>query len=506
MEHWAPRLVLMTAVNLVLGLMIAQGQAGKLLTTTQAQGDWGITFSSCWYSRSAPRPTTPRAMSVRRLPAFPTEGAAGAARHARAACRRCLSGGFAYQIILSLCGITELSPLTSLGYKMVGVWLGTMLGCGFGVSWTVPGPRERSATGWRTVGEFQRPVPAWYDDAKLGIFVHYGLYSVPGWAVVDGGDITRTVKELGWPGHFRANPYAEWYLNTLRIQGSPTQEYHRKTYGPGFSYDDFVGPFNEANARWDPDAWAALFARVGARYVVSASRHCESFLLWPSGRSNPFKKDYTAKRDVVGELAAAVRARKMRMGLYYCGGFDWCFTTKPITTAADLALSVPRSTEYAAYCTDHWHELIDRYEPSVMWGDVGYPYRADVPALMARYYNRVPDGVVDDRFYQVNLGLLRGLVRLPGNTYAGGPGCLESVLRRRSTCRHPPRRLHCTGILHAGLVDGEEMGNLPGPRLLLRLQSQRDRRAHALGRGTGSAPGGRRQQERQPVVERGADG
>jgi alpha-L-fucosidase len=56
-------------------------------------------------------------------------------------------------------------------------------------------------------------VPAWYHDAKLGIFIHYGLFSVPAWAVVTGGDITHTVKTLGWNGHFRVNPYAEWYLD-----------------------------------------------------------------------------------------------------------------------------------------------------------------------------------------------------------------------------------------------------------------------------------------------------
>jgi alpha-L-fucosidase len=257
-------------------------------------------------------------------------------------------------------------------------------------------------------------VPDWYQDAKLGIFVHYGLYSVPGWADVSHGGIMQTLARMGWSGHLRVNPYAEWYLNTLRIKGSSTQEHHRKTYGADFSYDDFVPRFNEANERWDPDAWAALFERVGARYVVLTSKHCESFPLWPSAVPNPFKPGYAARRDIVGELTAAVRARGMRMGLYYCGGFDWTFNTVPITTAADIALSIPQSPEYIQYCTKHWHELIDRYQPSVMWGDVGYPFQADVPALFARYYNRVPDGVINDRFYQVDPAPLKKLVRIPG--------------------------------------------------------------------------------------------
>ena len=257
-------------------------------------------------------------------------------------------------------------------------------------------------------------VPDWYHDAKLGIFVHYGLYSVPGWAVTSEGDITQTVKKLGWSGHFRVNPYAEWYLNTLRIDGSPTQEFHRNTYGPNFNYDDFVPRFNEENALWDPDAWAALFSRIGARYVVLTSKHCESYQLWPSDHPNPFKKNYTAKRDVVGELAISIRAHGMKMGIYYCGGFDWCFNTSPIVAASDLALSIPQSPEYIAYCTNHWHELIERYQPSVMWGDVGYPFKADVPALFAHYYNSVPEGVVNDRFYQVDPEPLRKLLRIPG--------------------------------------------------------------------------------------------
>jgi alpha-L-fucosidase len=257
-------------------------------------------------------------------------------------------------------------------------------------------------------------LPDWYQDAKLGIFVHYGLFSVPGWADVSEGGIRQTLAKKGWPGHLRVNPYAEWYLNTLRIEGSSTQQYHRSTFGTEFSYDDFVPLFNEANKRWDPDDWAGLFERIGARYVVLTSKHCESFLLWPSATPNPFKKNYIARRDIVGELTGAVRAHGMRMGFYYCGGFDWTFNTTPITTAADLGLSIPQSPEYIAYCTAHWHELMDRYLPSIMWGDVGYPFKADIPALFARYYNTVPEGVINDRFYQVDPIPLKKLLKIPG--------------------------------------------------------------------------------------------
>lgn len=283
------------------------------------------------------------------------------------------------------------------------------------------------------------PVPDWFQDAKLGIFVHYGLFSVPGWAVASQGDINETIHKLGFAGHFRNNPYAEWYLNTLRIPGSPTEEYHRRTYGAGFSYDDFVPHFNEANARWDPEAWAGLFQKAGARYVVLTSKHCESFLLWPSAHPNPFKKDYTARRDVVGELASAVRGRGMRMGIYYCGGFDWTFNTRPITVAADMLLSIPQSQAYVDYCTAHWRELVERYQPAVMWGDVGYPSRADVLGLFAHYYNTIPDGVINDRFYHVNLGLLGKLAWFPG-VRGLISRAIERALERREVNILP---LHC---------------------------------------------------------------
>ena len=103
-------------------------------------------------------------------------------------------------------------------------------------------------------------VPEWFHDAKLGIFIHWGLYSVPAFAV-KGLNLLESEKR-GAEEHFKNNPFAEWYLNSLRIIGSPTQKYHRETYGENFSYDDFVPMFNEAIKKWNPDematAWITL--------------------------------------------------------------------------------------------------------------------------------------------------------------------------------------------------------------------------------------------------------
>ncbi|MEZ4623540.1 MAG: alpha-L-fucosidase [Thermomicrobiales bacterium] len=104
-----------------------------------------------------------------------------------------------------------------------------------------------------------RTTPDWFRDAKLGIFIHWGVYSVPGWAPPTGLFSNR--HELGWEDWFRRNPYAEWYENSLRIPDSPTAKHHRATYGDA-SYSDFAESFARSSANWDPESWADLFERA----------------------------------------------------------------------------------------------------------------------------------------------------------------------------------------------------------------------------------------------------
>ena len=255
----------------------------------------------------------------------------------------------------------------------------------------------------------QHPVPEWFHDAKLGIFIHWGLYSVPGWAVT-GHDPKQQLRDQGWAARFANNSYAEWYLNSLRISGSPTQKYHAETYGPDLHYDDFVPIFDAEAAKWNPDEWATLFQQGGARYVVLTTKHHDGFLLWPSANPNPHKESYVAQRDIVGDLTRAVRGRGSRMGLYYSGGLDWSFEPKPIEDIVDLFSTVPQGADYMGYAVAHWRELIERYQPAVLWNDIGFPARADLAALFADYYNRLPDGVVNDRFLQLYTGPGLGLV------------------------------------------------------------------------------------------------
>lgn len=245
-------------------------------------------------------------------------------------------------------------------------------------------------------------VPEWFHDAKFGIFIHWGLYSVPAWAPLS-GDIQEVVKRDGFGGLLRHNPYAEWYLNSLRISGTSTEAHHAVTYGEDFPYERFQVEFERTSARMDPGAWADLFAASGARYAVMVTKHHDGYTLWPSKTTNPRAEGFSSKRDLVGEVTKAVRSRDLRMGLYYSGVLDWTFRTEPIRDVFTFLENQRQDQEYVAYATAHFKELIDAYEPSVLWNDIGYPALGDVPSLVSYYYNAVPEGVVNDRFRQIRV-------------------------------------------------------------------------------------------------------
>lgn len=240
----------------------------------------------------------------------------------------------------------------------------------------------------------QHPIPQWYDDAKLGIFIHWGLYSVPAWAPPTG-----ELGKVDWNKWFYQNPYAEWYLNTLRLKDSPTYKHHVETYGADFDYYRFADEFNREAAKWRPEEWASLFKKTGARYVVLTTKHHDGFTLWPSRVPNPKRGGaWGSKRDLVGDLTKAVRGAGMRTGLYYSGGLDWTFEQTPIATLEDLKKTVPQSEEYARYADAHWRELIERYQPAILWNDINYPKLGKLPEIFSDYYNRQPDGLINNRF------------------------------------------------------------------------------------------------------------
>lgn len=253
-----------------------------------------------------------------------------------------------------------------------------------------------------------RDVPDWYNDAKFGVFIHWGAFAVPGFAPRLGSigeafakDYDRAVAMV---------PYTEWYRNAIKVPGTPSAAFHKENYGDA-PYTDFKQPFEEGLKHWDPAAWAEAFRDAGARYVVLVTKHHDGLCLWPSDIANRHENDWNTNRDVVGELAKAVRAAGLRFGVYYSGGIDWTFNRRPMRTLGDFISSTPGG-DYPAYAMAQVRELIERYEPSVLWNDISWPTRPKpLYQLFADYYQAVPDGVVNDRW--VAASFQRDLLKIP---------------------------------------------------------------------------------------------
>lgn len=242
-------------------------------------------------------------------------------------------------------------------------------------------------------------VPQWYEDAKFGIFVHWGLFAIPAFASRS-GSISDAFRDR-YDTAVAHTPYTEWYWNAIRVKESESARHHREVWGDA-PYESFREPFLKGVEEWQPEAWADLFAQAGARYVVLVTKHHDGFCLWPSTVRNPHQPEWTSRRDIVGELAAAVRARGLRFGVYYSGGIDWTFNRRPMRTLADFMGSVPGG-DYPAYADAQTRELIERYQPSVLWNDISWPTPLGPELeLFADYYNAVPEGVVNDRWMPVS--------------------------------------------------------------------------------------------------------
>jgi len=98
------------------------------------------------------------------------------------------------------------------------------------------------------------------------------------------------------------------------------------------------------------------------------------------------------------------------MGFYYSGALDWSFNEVPITDAVSFLLNGPTRREYVEYVNYHFRELIDKYEPAILWNDIGYPPGTNVNKLFAYFYNKTPDGLVNDRWLQFPRKI-RGIVK-----------------------------------------------------------------------------------------------
>lgn len=212
----------------------------------------------------------------------------------------------------------------------------------------------------------QHEAPTWYEDAKLGIFIHWGVYSVPAWAP--------------------RGEYAEWYPARYEDEGSPTHKHHAKAYGRDVEYEDFVSKFKAEN--WDPERWAQLFKEAGARYVIPVAEHHDGFPMWNSRYTEWDAADKGPKRDIIGELAEAVRAHEMRFGTSYHAMLNYYTPKYSGPHPAYL------TDDYVRYMNTKARELIDAYHPSILWLDGdwrGTPERFNSKDLIAYFYNEAQE-------------------------------------------------------------------------------------------------------------------
>ena len=222
---------------------------------------------------------------------------------------------------------------------------------------------------WNSIDS--RETPEWYTDAKFGIFIHWGLFSVPAWGPID----TESIYDK----------YAEWYWYKLMDKNSPVNaqfsKFHSRQYGEDFQYQDFAGMFKAE--LFEPRAWANMIKASGAKYVVLTSKHHEGFCLWPSDQAwNWNAMDVGPHRDLAGDLSAAVKEAGLHMGFYY-SLYEWF---NPLYRE-----------NVEAYVDQHMipqmKDLINRYEPDVFWTDGEWDHTSDTwkaTEFLAWLFNESP--------------------------------------------------------------------------------------------------------------------
>ncbi|MGB8261045.1 MAG: alpha-L-fucosidase [Terracidiphilus sp.] len=235
-----------------------------------------------------------------------------------------------------------------------------------------------------------RPTPAWFQDAKFGIFIHWGVYSVPAYAPVIPGKLA----------------YAEWYWHQMtegrdNPKANPietgTWAYQQKVYGPDHEYQSFAPQFRAE--LFDPAQWADTFAASGAKYVVLTSKHHEGFALWPSKEASATwgrrrnAAEIGPHRDLLGDLSDAVRARGLKMGYYY-SLYEWY---NPLYRS-------DRKAYVERHMFPQFKDLVTRYKPSIIFSDGEWEMNSAgwrSAELLAWLFNESPvkdEVVVNDRW------------------------------------------------------------------------------------------------------------
>ena len=159
---------------------------------------------------------------------------------------------------------------------------------------SAPGERESQVAptpafepDWGSLSQHEA-APEWFRDAKLGIYFHWGVYSVPAYST-------------------------EWYPRLMHLPGHPVWKHHLATYGhpSEFGYHDFVPKFTAEH--FDPEEWADLFQQTGARFAGPVAEHHDGFSMWASEVTPWNVGSRGPKRDITGELAASLRKRGMKL-------------------------------------------------------------------------------------------------------------------------------------------------------------------------------------------------
>jgi alpha-L-fucosidase len=227
---------------------------------------------------------------------------------------------------------------------------------------------------WGSLSQYQ--VPQWYVNGKFGIFIHWGLYAVPAFG-------------------------NEWYPRNMYLTGTPEYEHHLKTYGPHpqFGYKDFLPMFTAE--RFDPGSWAELFRRAGARFVVPVAEHHDGFAMYRSDLTDWCAAKMGPRRDLIGELAEAVRKEWLVFGLsshraehwwFFDGGMQFESDVRDKRYAGLYGPAQKRDTQPNEEFLDDWLartcELVDRYRPQLLWFDWWIQEPAFAPYLkrFAAYY------------------------------------------------------------------------------------------------------------------------
>ena len=350
-------------------------------------------------------------------------------------------------------------------------------------------------------------VPVWYDDAKLGVFIHWGLYSVPGWAPRV-PDIQQLLDQRRAPSGCCGRTRTPSGTSTpCRSRAAPPTSTTPEVYGDDYPYDNFVRTFNDASSGANLDAVADLCQAAGARYVVLTTKHHDGFALWPSvgpasGQGRVPRPPRPGRRPDRGgprqaHAHGALLLRRLRLALQPGGPLHrppmpcWpCRTTRAMSSTSPA----------------HWRELIDRYQPSVLWNDISWPTDPQLPQLFAYYYNAVEEGVINDRWKEP--GLPRNAVHRRASCAAPAPWCRRCGAfipeqPQAPDLRHPEAlRLPHARVRRAAHGDGAQVGAGPRRRALVRGQPSRAARGHHFRDRAHPDVLRRRVQERQPAHRR----